>query len=47
MDQLVNIIAIISLVAPAGVATGHAVIALVMPGLLGLGGFDAENGYNR
>ncbi len=47
MDQLVNIIAIISLIAPAGVATGHVVIGLIMPGLLSIGAMDGENGFNR
>jgi hypothetical protein len=47
MDNVVNLIAILSLVGPAGVATGHIVVGSVMPLLLAIGLFDGPNGGKR
>jgi hypothetical protein len=47
MDNLVNVIAVISLVGGVGVATGHAVLGLVMPVLILIGLIDGPNGSDE
>jgi hypothetical protein len=47
MDFIVNVIAVLSLVGGAGVATGHVVVGTVMPLLLLIGFLDGPNGGKR